>query len=280
MRALSISFARAVWSQLHPRMLLATVLPFVLALALWAVLLWLFLQPLMDYVREFFLRHDGFRLAGSALNSFGLGALKAVIAPLIAMWMLLPLMIASALLFIGVLAMPAIQRHVSKRHFPHLEKRHGGNPLGSIGISLSTLLIFLVLWILTLPFCVFLPLGFAIQPLLWGWLTYQVMGYDALAEHASADERKALLKRHRWPLLALGTLTGAMGTAPMLVWMGGVLSVVLFPFLATVSIWLYVFVFVFAGLWFEHYCLAALADHRHAENDVGTIVLSIGEGKK
>src|SRR4051794_6440677 len=101
MRALTASFARAVWSQLHPRMLFVTILPFVPALALWAILLWLFLQPAIDWIHGFFLRHDGFRLAGSMLGSVGLGALKTVIAPLIAMWVLLPLMIASALLFIS-----------------------------------------------------------------------------------------------------------------------------------------------------------------------------------
>ncbi len=31
----------------------------------------------------------------------------------------------------------------------------------------------------------------------WGWLTYRVMTYDALAEHATAEERKTLMKRHR-----------------------------------------------------------------------------------
>jgi hypothetical protein len=45
-------------------------------------------------------------------------------------------------------------------------------------------------------------------------------------------------------------------------WLGGALSFVLLPLLAAVSIWLYVLVFVFTGLWFEHYCLEALAAYR------------------
>ncbi|RYF03362.1 MAG: EI24 domain-containing protein, partial [Oxalobacteraceae bacterium] len=98
-----------------------------------------------------------------------------------------------------------------------------------------------------------------VQPLLWGWLTYRVMAYDALAEHASSEERRALMRTHRWPLLAIGIAAGAMGAAPTLLWLGGALSVVLFPLLAGVSIWLYVLVFVFSGLWFQHYTLEALA---------------------
>jgi hypothetical protein len=43
------------------------------------------------------------------------------------------------------------------------------------------------------------------------------------------------------------------------------LSVILFPFLAALSIWLYVLVFIFTGLWFQHYCLEALAKYRSAD---------------
>ena len=95
-----------------------------------------------------------------------------------------------------------------------------------------------------------------------GWLTYRVMSYDALADHASVEERRVLMRAHRWPLLAIGIAAGAMVAAPTLLWLGGALSVILFPLLAGVSIWLYVLVFVFCGLWFQHYTLSALASLR------------------
>jgi hypothetical protein len=38
--------------------------------------------------------------------------------------------------------------------------------------------------------------------------------------------------------------------------------VVLFPVLAVLSIWLYLIIFIFTGLWFQYYCLQALADLR------------------
>jgi hypothetical protein len=66
--------------------------------------------------------------------------------------------------------------------------------------------------------------------------------------------------------------TGSLGAVPGLLWLGGVISVILFPLLAALSIWLYLLVFVFGGLWFQHYCLDALvrlrglgADNRHAD---------------
>lgn len=265
MGAALIAFGRALWSQLHLRMLLLTFIPFLLSAAVWAVALWFGLQPMIDWLQEWFLQHQGFGVAGRVLSWVGLGALKTVIVPLIAMWVLLPLMILTALIFVATLAIPAIVKHVSYRYYPALEERHGGSLLGSLWMFCSTFAVFLALWLLTLPLSVIPPFTFVVQPLLWGWLTYRVMAYDALAQHADADERQAILRRHRWPLLFIGAVTGAMGAAPTLLWLGGALSVIFFPLLAAGSIWLYVLVFVFTGLWFQHYCLAALAHYRAAQ---------------
>ena len=93
MRALIISFGRAALSQLHVRMLLLTLLPFLLSLLLWGVVLWLGLQPLIDSLQQYFTVNDMFGASGAILSWFSMGALKAVLVPLIAMWALLPLMI-------------------------------------------------------------------------------------------------------------------------------------------------------------------------------------------
>jgi hypothetical protein len=259
MRLVMITFGRALLSQLHPRMLLLTILPFVLSLLLWGVALWLGLQPMIDWLHAYFVDNNLFQWATSVLGWFGLGTIKTVLVPLIAMWLLLPLMVVTALLFVGAIAMPAIARHVASRHYPQLAQLHGGSFAGSLGVSLGSFLVFMLLWLVTLPLNALPPLAFVVQPVLWGWLTYRVMAYDALAEHASTEERRLLMREHRWPLLTIGIAAGAMGAAPTLLWLGGALSVILFPLLAGVSIWLYVLVFVFCGLWFQHYTLAALA---------------------
>lgn len=262
MHAVVVAFGRAVLSQLHLRMLLLTVLPFLASLVLWGVALWLGLQPMIDWLHGWFADTGSFATAGEMLGWFGLGALNTVLVPLLAMWVLLPLMILTALVFVGMMAMPAIVRHVGGRWYPALEKRRGGSMLGSLWLAFYSFILFAFLWIVTLPLSLFPPLTFVVQPLLWGWLTYRVMAYDALAEHASREELRDTLRRHRWPLLLIGTITGAMGAAPTLLWLGGALSVIFFPLLAAGAIWLYVLVFVFTGLWFEHYCLHVLAIER------------------
>jgi hypothetical protein len=258
------AWGRAFLSQWHGKLLAMSIAPFLLAVGVWAVLLYLGLQPLIDAMHALFSEHNLFATSTSWLRSLGLGTLTAVVVPLIAMLLLLPLMIMTALIFIGVIAMPVICRHVGLRHYPQLEQRKGGTLLGSVGTAVGGMLIFIGLWIITLPLYVFPPLAVLVQALLWGWLTCRVMVYDVLADYASAEERRAMLAAHRWPLLIIGLVSGAAGALPGAIWLGGVAAVVLFPFLAAASIWLYVLVFIFTGLWFAYYCLEALARMRAA----------------
>ena len=111
---------------------------------------------------------------------------------------------------------------------------------------------------ISVPFWFIPPLVLIVPPLIWGWLTYRVMGFDVLAEHASVAERQALLREHRWPMLWMGTIAGYLGAAPSLIWAFGALTVLFAPLLAVVAVWLYTLVFAFSALWFAHYGLAAL----------------------
>jgi uncharacterized protein involved in cysteine biosynthesis len=266
MNGVVTAYGRALRSQFTGRMLLLSLVPLLLSVALWGGLLWLWLQPMLDWLQDLFTEHGGFRASSSVLSMLGLSMLKAMAVPLAAMLLLLPLMIASSLLFMGVVAMPAIARHVGARRYAGLERRHGGSLLGSLAVNLSGILVFALLWLVTLPLYAVPPLALLAQALLWGWLTARVMSYDALADYASVEERRALARRRRWPLLAIGTVSGLAGALPGIAWIGGALmSFVLFPFLAVLSIWLYLLIFIFTGLWFQYYCLEELATLRGKE---------------
>ena len=49
-----------------------------------------------------------------------------------------------------------------------------------------------------------------------------------------------------------------LGSAPTLLWVSSVVTIVLFPIIAIAVIWLYVLIFIFSALWFGHFCLRAL----------------------
>lgn len=254
---------RALGAQFSGRMLLLSLAPLLLAIALWSVGMWLGLQPMLDWLHTLFADYGGFETSGSMLEMVGLGMLKVMVVPLLAIVLMLPLMIGSALLFVGVVAMPAIESYVGKRQYPELQKKEGGSFFGSVAINLGSVAVFALLWLFTLPLYALPPLAWLVQAALWAWVTSRVMSYDALAAHATQDERLALVRRRRSALLAIGFTTGLAGALPGIVWMGGaLLSIVLFPILALVSLWLYVMIFLFAGLWFQYYCLQELEELR------------------
>lgn len=236
-----------------------TLLPFVLALTLWGLALWQGLQPLIDQLHAWFSDYGLFRQSGEILDSLGLSSLRTLLVPLIAMWLLLPFMIVTALMMVGLLVMPSIATHVLRREYPQLERRQGGSLAGSVWVSLSSFIGFLIAWLITLPLNLIPLFALLVQPLLWGWLTCRVMTYDALAGVADQQEMNTIRASHRMPLLLMGIVTGGLGAAPSLLWLGGVMSVILLPALAAAAIWLYLLIFTFSGLWFQHYCLDSLA---------------------
>ncbi|SFV10797.1 EI24 domain-containing protein [Pseudoduganella namucuonensis] len=263
MKAVLNAYGRALLSQLHGKMLLLSVVPFLLSLLLWGLVLYLGWQPLLDYLQGLFVDYELFRYSSSWLTTLGLAAVKTFIVPLAAILAIVPLMILTALVFIGVAAMPFIVRHVGGRHYPKLEMKNGGSVLGSVGVALRGFALFALVWLLALPLYAFPPAALALQVCLWGWLTSRVMAYDALADYASEEELKALRRERRWPLMAIGVVSGAAGAIPGVVWLvGTAAAIAFFPFLAALSLWLYVLIFIFTGLWFQYYCLEALAQHR------------------
>src|ERR1700740_1025159 len=77
------SYGRAFLSQWHGKVLLLSLLPFLLAGALWAVLVYVGLQPMVDYVQSLFVQYDVFSYSSHLLNSLGLGMVKTIVVPLI-----------------------------------------------------------------------------------------------------------------------------------------------------------------------------------------------------
>jgi hypothetical protein len=259
------SFGRALTSVLHPRMLWLTFLPFAAAAIIWGVVLWFSWQTLIGATAGWLANWPLTTTLYHLFDWLGFSALHAAVAPFIVIAMAIPLIVVTVLLLIATLSMPAVIRHLSTRQFAGLEIRRGGTWYGSVVHSVWTTLVCLVVLIVTLPLWLIPPFFALIPPLLWGWLTYRVMTYDALALHASADERRALVRRYRLPLLMIGVASGLLGSLPTLIWASSVWLIVLFPVMTAATIWIYAFILVFTALWFGYYCLRALQRMRAEE---------------
>ena len=271
MNALLDAFWRAAAYCLHPRVILLSLAPLLLAGGLALALGYFFWEPAVAGVRATL---EGWSLLAALLkwlDNVGGEGLRALVAPLVILALALPVIVIVSLLLVALLMAPALVSLVARRRFPELEAEHGAAGWQSVLWSLGCTAVALCALVLSLPLWFVPPLVLILPPLIWGWLTYRVMTYDVLAEHASRDERRELVKRHRGSLLGMGILTGYLGAAPSLVWASGALVIVFAPVLVPLAVWIYTLVFAFSALWFAHYALSALQVMR-AERDVAQIL--------
>lgn len=229
-RAIAGALRRALPILFTARIVGLATLPLLIAAVVWlgiAVLAW---TPLVDALARVF-GADG----GDA------SLWQRIAAQVVAVLMFAALAIATALAAIAVLTMPVIVKTVAARHFPGLAVRRGGTFLGSARNATVALLVFMPLWLLTLPLLVFPPLYVVAALLLNAWLSQRMFRYDALAEHASAGEIATVLRENRMRLVGLGLALSPLSLIP-------VVNLLVLP--------------IYAGIAFTELCLAELAHLR------------------
>lgn len=267
MSSLFDSFWRAAAYCLIPRVIFLSLLPLLLIAVLAGVCGYFFWHPAVAATQQMLGDASWLGSLWGWLSGMGWDNASDTLAPLLLVLAAIPLIVLIALLLVAVFMTPALVNLVSQRRFPALARKKGGSVAASViwsalstGAALLALVISSPLWLVP-------PLILVLPPLIWGWLTYRVMSFDALAEHASKEERKELFARHRYSLLGIGVVCGFLGAAPSLVWASAVVFAAAFLVLIPVAIWIYTLVFAFSSLWFIHYCLAALERLRDERNE-------------
>lgn len=271
MGRLGDAFWRAAAYCLHPRVIALSLLPLLIAAGLCVGLAYFFWESAVSAVRGTL---ESWLLIGSLLrwlDSMGAEGFRSVMAPLVVIALAVPVVLMLSLLLVATMMTPSMVSLVAERRFLQLERKRGAgfvqSALWSLGCSLAALLMVLA----SMPLWLVPPLVLVLPPLIWGWLSYRVFAFDVLAEHASTEERRTLMRQHRLPLLAMGVISGYLGAAPSLIWALSMMAVVLAPFMVLLTIWLYTLVFAFSSLWFAHYCLGALAELRLAQTAAASV---------
>jgi len=266
MRLFLDSFWRALAYCLMPRVMLLSLLPLVMLLAVTMSLGYFYWQPTQDWVRDMLASWQMLQSMMDWLQARGAGGLQSVMVQLVIIFAITPILVIISLLAVSLMMTPALLNLVVDRRFQHLSRKQGGTMVSSLMWTLGSTLAAVLAMMISLPLWVVPPLMFVVPPLIWGWLSYRVMVYDALLAHASREERLTIGRRHRGWLLLMGMLTGYMGALPSMVWASGAFFAAAFVLLVPLAIWIYALVFAFTSLWFTHYSLAALESLR-AESD-------------
>lgn len=253
------AFWRALATCAHPRTWALLLLPLLPVLAVVGLLGWALWEPMLDAVQALLGRVEISDGVWRWLHDAGWSQLRAVLAPMAVVVLALPLVLLLALVAVAVLAAPALARRIAAARFPTLARAEGCPlvrrtlwTLGTVVAATLALLASLPLWLIP-PFVLLLP------PLIWGWLAARLLSYQALAAHASADERRRVRRGRRLTLWAMGVGSGYLALLPMGLWALGSVAFVLAPFFMIAAAALFVIVFVFCAAWFAHLVLAELA---------------------
>lgn len=264
MGAVIDAFWRAAAYCLHPRVIALSFLPLIITIAAALGLGYFFWDEAVDGLRQQLETWAWVNLVYSGLQTIGLGNLRSVLAPAMLLFLCIPFIIMACLLMVALFMTPAMVSLVGERRFARLERKKGASLLTSILWSLGSTLAACVALALSLPLWLVPPLVLILPPLIWGWLSYRVMAFDCLADHASVQERQLILHERRLPLLFMGLFTGYLGALPSVLWASGAMFIAMAPVLLPLAIWIYTLIFAFSSLWFSHYCLAVLEQSRVA----------------
>ena len=270
MKFLLDSLWRASAYCLHPKVILLSLMPLAVLMGVTGALGYFYWQPSTDAVSAFLQSSSFVNTLWTLLENIGLSGLKTVLAPLLLLLVITPVVVMGTLLLVSWLMAPALVDLVSRRRFPNLERFEGASFFVCVGWSLVSLALAILALLVSAPMWLVPPLVLVLPPLIWGWLTYRVMAFDALASHASSHERYAIFMEHRIPLLMMGVVCGMLGAAPSMVWSMGLMAIAMAPILVPLSIWIYTLIFAFSSLWFAHYCLAVLDQLRSSPVSVST----------
>ena len=230
------AIAGAFRSLFSLRLLWLMVWPVLAAIVLWVVLAIVFWAPLQNawlWLFEYF----GLAQWLTGIEPTWIGtALKM----LLYIMLFVPLVMLTALVLTAIFGMDAMVNTVGERFFPQLEKRRGGGLIGSAANAFTAVVVFIGLWIVSLPLWLLGPVGALVPLITAGYLNQRLFRYDALAIHADATELRAVVEKNRGELWILGILLGLVQFVPLL------------NFFAP----------VFTGLAFIHFCLGKLHDRR------------------
>ena len=212
MNPVARSLVFAFVNLLHPRMLWLMIWPMLIALAIWGAALVFTGAQLVATLAGWM---QQWMQSGTFFVRWDLGDAIVIAAKILIALTFIPLVWLTALMILSVFGMPAMVAHVAERHFPKLTLRQGGGLAGSAWNGVFALAGLIGLGLVSIPFWLVPPLWPLIPVVIMGWLNQRVLRYDALAEHATADEMRQLFASRRGTLYLMGAALALLAYVPL-----------------------------------------------------------------
>lgn len=209
------AFRRALISQLHPRMLAALFLPFLVAILGAALLLWFFWTPLTGWLDQEASSWGVFNTVDGWLVAVGLFSLKLWMVPLLAAGLLLPMAGILGLGIAAVFVMPLVLQHLEKRDYPGLRRQGQHATVLGTWNAIWVGFLFCVGWVLTMPLWLLPPMALVLPVFWWAFAVNRMLRVDAMIEHASGPERRLLWRRHTRSLWLMACILAVINLVPL-----------------------------------------------------------------
>ncbi|VCU72192.1 CysZ-like protein [Pigmentiphaga humi] len=228
LEGVGLALGRALVSQFRGPMLLALLLPFIVALIGAIVLVWLFWDPLTVWLQTTLFALPFMQQIDSLLLAVGIASLKLWLIPVVCALILLPLSGILGLVVAALLIMPLVLRNLERNDYPGLERRGRGGALASAWNAAWVSVLFVLGWLFTLPLWLLPPLAIVLPVAWWTFAFTRMLRLDAMLEHASPTERRALLARHNRGYWTLGLICSLINLVPLAWFLLPVFSALLF----------------------------------------------------
>ena len=236
MQPIITALTQALKSLLQPKILSMILWPMLLATLFWGGIAIYFWHDWVNHLTQLASQTD----IQAYIHKYDLNWIASYLIAFLIILLLIPIAYITALLITSLFAMPIMVNHVARNRFPELALKRGGTITGSIINGLVAVFVYLILWLVTLPLWIFMPVAAIIPLLLTAYLNQRLFRYDALAEHASREEFEQILEKSGGKLYLLGGILALLQLVPILQF----------------------FTPVYIGLVFIHFGLAELEDLR------------------
>lgn len=204
MASVGVAFKRALVSQCHPKMLAALFLPFIIALIGAIILLWVFWSPLTAWLSTEAASWDIVNQVDQWMLAIGLFSIKLYLIPLLAVAILLPMSGILGLVIAAVFVMPIVLRHVERREYQGLSRQGQYSTAVGAWNAIWVGILFVLGWLITMPLWLIPPFPLLLPIALWAFAFTRMLRVDAIVEHASAQERRLIWRRHNRQLWLIG----------------------------------------------------------------------------
>lgn len=185
----------------------AILLPAAIACLLWLVAVFWGLGILVDWLIQ--------NPPMTILAAWGLGWLAIVLAYLGGWMAVFALTYLVASMIAAIFVMPMLLQKIASSDYPELSLQGADSFVSATGNSITSLIYFVLAWLLTLPLWLIPGLGFIIPLLLLGWYNTRTFAYDALSLHARPSEWERLQTEHKRDFLTLGVFMALLAHVPI-----------------------------------------------------------------